>query len=552
MTDSIRLEIFKHLFASVAEEMGVALGRTAYSPNIKERLDFSCAVFLGDGRLLAQAAHIPVHLGAMPASVHAAIEQCAPFAPGDVVILNDPYLGGTHLPDITLVSPVFIGGPKSADIHQPPSPHLPLAHWPDFFVASRAHHADIGGMSPGSMPLSTEIFQEGFILPPIKIVEAGRRNEAVWRVILRNVRTPAEREGDLAAQLAAHAIGQRRLEEIVARYGLAEANDYAGALIAYTERMTRAVLASIPPGRYTFTDYLDDDGHTPDIPLHVTLTLNDPRTQSSNAPMLTADFTGTAPAVAGNLNAVRAIVESAVGYVIRCLAETDLPMNAGAFTPLNVILAEDSVLNARPPHAVAAGNVETSQRIVDAVLGALALALPGVMPAASQGTMNNLTFGGRHPQTGQPFAYYETIGGGAGAGPLETEDGPTRAASGIHVHMSNTRNTPIEALEYALPLRVERYSLRRGSGGAGRQRGGDGVRRDLRFLTPVTVTVLSERRRRAPWGRQGGEAGALGQNILIKDNAEEMLPGKFTRRLAAGEVLSLQTPGGGGWGKPLP
>lgn len=529
MTDSIRLEIFKHLFASVADEMGVTLGRTAYSPNIKERLDFSCAVFLGDGRLLAQAAHIPVHLGAMPASVRAAIEQCAPFSPGDVVILNDPYLGGTHLPDITLVSPVFVTGDESQ------RPTL------SFFVASRAHHADIGGMSPGSMPLSTEIYQEGIILPPIKIIEAGQRNEAVWRVILRNVRTPEERQGDLAAQLAAHTIGARRLEEIVTRYGLAEVNEYANALITYTERLTRAVIASIPPGRYTFTDYLDDDGYITDIPIRVTITIH-PITHSSNHPPLTADFTGTAPAVSGNLNAVRAIVESAVGYVIRCLAESDLPMNAGAFAPLNVIIPDDCLLNAQAPHAVAAGNVETSQRVVDAVFGALALALPEVIPAASQGTMNNLTFGGRPPDANRPFAYYETIGGGAGAGPTGA------GASGVHVHMSNTRNTPIEALEYALPIRVERYTLRRNSGGAGQHRGGDGVRRDIRFLMPVTVTVLSERRRRAPWGLQGGEAGTPGKNLLISENKDETLPGKFTRRLEAGEMLSLQTPGGGGWG----
>ncbi len=536
MPDPIRLEIFKHLFASVAEEMGVTLGRTAYSPNIKERLDFSCAVFLGDGRLLAQAAHIPVHLGAMPASVRAAIEQCAPFAPGDVVILNDPYLGGTHLPDITLVSPVFIATLRPESLH-PQSLNYPS---PNFFVASRAHHADIGGMSPGSMPLSTEIYQEGIILPPIKLVDAGKRNEAVWRVILRNVRTPEEREGDLAAQLAAHTVGARRLEEIVAHYGLAEVNEYADALIAYTERMTRAVSASIPPGQYAFTDYLDDDGHSAGLPITVTLTVA--------GDSLIADFTGTTPAVTGNLNAVRAIVVSAVGYVIRCLSKSDLPMNAGAFAPLTVIIPDGSLLNAQSPHAVAAGNVETSQRVVDAVLGALALALPEVIPAASQGTMNNLTFGGRQPQSGQPFAYYETMGGGAGAGP----DGA--GASGVHVHMSNTRNTPIEALEYALPVRVECYTLRRGSGGAGLNRGGDGVRRDIRFLTPVTVTVLSERRRRAPWGLRGGEAGARGRNVLIKEREAERekereeLPGKFTRRLEAGDVLSIQTPGGGGWG----
>src|SRR5579859_211855 len=543
MSDPIRLEIFKHLFASVAEEMGLTLQRTAYSPNIKERLDHSCALFTGDGRLLAQAAHIPVHLGAMPASVRAALERCAPFAPGDLVILNDPYLGGTHLPDVTLVSPVFL-----------PASRSPGA--PQFFVASRAHHADIGGMSPGSMPLSTEIYQEGLIIPPLKLVEAGRRNAAVWELILANVRTPAERQGDLAAQMAAHAIGARRAGEIVARYGLAEIEQYAEALIAYTERVMRALIAAIPPGRYAFTDFVEGaDGA--DLPISVTMTVS--------GDSLAADFSGTAPAVTGNLNAVPAIVESAAAYVLRCLAgsagagpvgtgsvgagdsgsagATDVPMNAGAFAPLRVRVPAGSLLDARRPHAVAAGNVETSQRIVDTLFGALAQAMPGAVPAASQGTMNNLTFGGRQPGCGQPFAYYETMGGGAGAGPQDLAP-----ASGVHVHMTNTRNTPIEALEHALPVRVECYTLRPGSGGCGRHTGGDGLRRDLRFLVPVTATVLSERRRRAPWGLAGGRPGARGRNRLIRAGLEQDLPGKFTLELQAGDVLSIETPGGGGWG----
>ena len=527
--DAIRLEIFKHLFASVAEEMGVTLGRTAYSPNIKERLDYSCALFTADGRLLAQAAHIPVHLGAMPASVRAALERCAPFAAGDLVILNDPYLGGTHLPDITLVSPVFAEGAGVA---------------PLFFVASRAHHADVGGMSPGSMPLSTEIYQEGLIIPPIKLIAGGTRNEAVWDLILRNVRTPAERQGDLAAQVAAHAIGARRALEIVRRYGLDETLAYAEALIAYTERLSRALIAAIPPGCYEFTDYLEGapTAASPagdDLPIRVAVIVS--------GDTLEADFSGTAWAVEGNLNAVRAIVESALAYVVRCLmpviSEAEAPMNAGAFAPLSVRLPAGSLLDAPPPHAVAAGNVETSQRIVDVLFGALAQALPQAVPAASQGSMNNLTFGGRQPGTGQPFAYYETMGGGAGAGPQAVT-----AASGVHVHMSNTRNTPIEALEHALPVRVERYCLRHGSGGAGVHTGGDGLRRDLRFLAPVTATVLSERRRHSPWGLAGGQPGAVGRNCLVRDGQETPLPAKFTLALQAGDVLSIQTPGGGGWG----
>ena len=523
---SATLSIFRHLFASVAEEMGVTLERAAYSPNIKERLDFSCALFLGDGRLLAQAAHIPVHLGAMPASVQAAIQHCAPFQPGDVVIVNDPYQGGNHLPDITLVSPVFIAE----------------EHSPAFFVASRAHHADVGGMSPGSMPLSTEIYQEGIIIPPIKLVEGGQRNTAVWQLILRNVRTPTERDGDLAAQLAAHATGEKRLAEIVARYGLDDAQAHAAALIEYAEKLTRAAIEQMPNGRYTFTDYLDNDGQSPDpLPITVTLTI-------AGANMV-VDFAGTAPAVRGNLNAVPAITESAVAYCVRCAAmallQSDLPMNRGAFAPVSVRIPPGSLLDPHPPHAVAAGNVETSQRIVDAVFGALAQALPDLIPAASQGTMNNLTFGGTDLRDGQPhaFAYYETIGGGAGAGPTGS------AASGVHVHMSNTLNTPVEALEYSFPLRVMAYNLRHGSGGDGLHRGGDGLVRSIQFLAPVNATITSDRRERKPYGLQGGEPGQTGRNSLIHNGEEQTLPGKVTVNLDENDILSIETPGGGGWGK---
>lgn len=533
------LSIFRYLFASVAEEMGVTLGRAAYSPNIKERLDFSCALFLGDGRMLAQAAHIPVHLGAMPASVQAAIDQCAPFAPGDVVIVNDPYQGGNHLPDITLVSPVFFGK-RSDDLVALSPPHLVT---PSFFVASRAHHADVGGMSPGSMPLSTEIYQEGIIIPPIKLVAAGERNEAVWQLILRNVRTPDERNGDLAAQLAAHAIGQKRLVEIVERYSLAEALNHAEALIDYAKTLTETAVSQIPDGRYTFTDFLDDDGQldSPAIPIKVTVTVA--------GSQMHVDFSGTADAVRGNLNAVPAIAKSAVAYCLRCaalaLVQTDLPMNDGAFAPITLTIPPGSLLDPPQPHAVAAGNVETSQRITDAVFGALAQALPQLIPAASQGTMNNLTFGGKQPDSGRPFAYYETIGGGAGAGP--DADG----GSGMHVHMSNTLNTPVEALEYSFPLRVKQYSLRPNSGGAGQQHGGDGLIRTIRFLTPVTVTVTSERRKRGAYGLQGGKDGRPGHNSLIQEETTTELPGKFTRQLEANDILQIETPGGGGWGKPL-
>ncbi len=533
--DSATLTIFNHLFASVAEEMGVTLGRTAYSPNIKERLDYSCAVFLAGEQpeMLAQAAHIPVHLGAMPASVRAAVARCAPFRPGDIVILNDPYLGGNHLPDITLVSPVFIGDdrPTATDHH--------------FLVASRAHHADVGGMSPGSMPLSTELYQEGIIIPPIKLVDGGVRNEAVWQLILRNVRTPWEREGDLAAQLAAHTAGANRLAEIANRYGLTETLAQARGLLAYAESLTRAAIRLIPDGRYTFTDYLDDDGQS-DAPIPICATL----TVEGDA--LTANFAGTAEAVEGNLNAVPAIVDSAVIYCLRCVAlallETDLPMNQGVFSPVTVRIPAGSLLDPRPPHAVAAGNVETSQRIVDVVFGALAQALPGIIPAAGQGTMNNLTFGGVYPDgwaaPSSHFAYYETIGGGAGAGP--EGDG----ASGVHVHMSNTRNTPVEALEYGFPIRIEEYSLREGSGGRGQHAGGEGLVRSIRFLAPATVTITSDRRRRGPYGLAGGGDGVPGRNTLITGNESVSLPGKATLAVRPGDIVRLETPGGGGWDKP--
>ena len=527
MTDSttaVTLSIFRHLFDSVAEEMGVTLGRAAYSPNIKERLDFSCAIFLGDGRMLAQAAHIPVHLGAMPASVHAAIQNCAPFQPGDVVIVNDPYQGGNHLPDITLVSPIFIDQSYIPD--------------PDFFVASRAHHADVGGMSPGSMPLSTELFQEGIIIPPIKLVEAGKRNKAVWQLILRNVRTPQEREGDLAAQLAAHVVGEKRLHEISTRYGLDDVCHHAHALIDYANKMTRAAVQMIPNGRYTFTDILDNDEIEP-IPIQAAITIDEDE--------MVVNFTGTGTAVAGNLNAVPAIVHSAVAYCLRCVAlvllKTDLPMNEGAFAPITTHIPPGSLLDPHPPHAVAAGNVETSQRIVDVVFGALAQALPNLIPAAGQGTMNNLTFGGTYPNSNRQFAYYETIGGGTGAGP--NADG----ASGIHVHMSNTLNTPIEALEHNYPLRLEEYSLRQNSGGKGQHYGGNGLVRTIHFLNPVTVTVTSERRQSHPYGLQGGQPGRPGKNILIQNGEEREIPGKITLNLKAGDILRLETPGGGGWGQ---
>jgi N-methylhydantoinase B len=513
--DAISLEVFKNLFVSVAEEMGVTLQRASFSPNIRERLDFSCAVFDALGRMVAQAAHIPVHLGSMPASVAHALQRFETFRPGDVIILNDPYQGGTHLPDITMVSPVF-----AEDAVR-------------FFVASRAHHADIGGMTPGSLPLSTELYQEGIIIPPLKLVEAGRQNEGVLALITANSRTPQERLGDLEAQLAAHRIGAKRLRFLIDEHGPDRLLEHVDALLAYSQRMTEAIINDIPDGVYTFEDALEGDGQREQpIPIRVTITVADSH--------MTVDFTGSAPQVAGNLNAVEAVVRSATWYCVQLLAAEELPVNHGSFVPVEVIIPPDSVLSPQFPAAVAAGNVETSQRIVDVILGALASALPSRIPAASQGTMNNFTFGGI--VDGQPFVFYETIGGGHGAAP--TGDG----IGGRHSHMTNTRNTPVEAFEYAYPVRILAYGLRDASGGTGKQRGGDGVRRVYEFLSPATVSFLCERRIIAPYGLHGGSPGQVGINRLVRAGVEEVLGGKHTRQVEPGDQIIIETPGGGGWG----
>ncbi len=521
--DPIALQLYRHRFAGISEEMGVTLRRTGYSPNIKERLDFSCAVFDGVGNMIAQAAHIPAHLGAMPASVLTILDRFTLWEPGDVVIVNDPFEGGNHLPDITMISPVFIRS---------------YVDKPGFFVASRAHHADVGGMTPGSLPLSTEIYQEGIIIPPVKLYKRGRLDEDVQRIILRNVRTPDERRGDIAAQRAAAAIGDRRLQEMVNSFGFDEVMEYAHHLQEYSKRLTQAAIREWPNGVYSFEDVLElvENEQVSFVPIHVKTTIADDE--------ITFDFSDSAPVMNGSLNAVIAIAQAACYYVVRCLIGTDVPMNGGCFASVHVIAPAGTVVNATPPAAVAGGNVETSQRITDVVLGALAQALPDRIPAASQGTMNNITIGGLR-EDGQPYAYYETIAGGMGA----SHDGD--GLDGAQVHMTNTLNTPIEALELAYPIRLERYEIRRGSGGAGLQRGGDGIIREYVMRMPATVTMLSERRSVAPWGLAGGSSGALGRNVLIRANGEiEELHSKFSRRLFPGDRLRIETPGGGGYGIP--
>lgn len=513
----ITLEVFKNKFATVAEEMGMALGRTAYSPNIKERRDYSCAVFDAAGDLVAQAAHIPVHLGSMALSVKAAMAEAA-LTPGDMVVVNDPFRGGTHLPDITLVAPVFAG---EGD--------------PIFYVANRAHHADIGGMAPGSMPLSTSIFQEGLIIPPVKLVAGGALVPDILRLLLANVRTPAEREGDLTAQIMANFLGITRLGELIDAHGAQTASRFAAALQDYAERLVTRVVEQMPDGAFTAEDLLDDDGvGENDLAVRLTLTVAGGRA--------TVDFSATDDQTAGCVNAVRAIAVSAVLYVLRCLAGGETPTNAGCLRPIEIVTRPGSLVDARFPAAVAGGNVETSQRIVDVLLLALAQALPERVPAASQGTMNNIALGGVDPRSGAPFTYYETLAGGAGA------DAAGPGQSAVHSHMTNTRNTPVEALEYAYPLRVGRYALRHGSGGRGRHAGGDGLVREIEMLAPAEATIVSERRMRGPWGRQGGGSGASGVNRVVRQGLAERLPGKVHLFLKAGDRLVLETPGGGGFG----
>jgi len=493
--DPISLQVFKNMFESVAEEMGVALQRTAYSPNIKERRDFSCAVFDRQGNMVAQAADIPVHLGAMPASVEAALHVFpGSLNPGDIVILNDPYLGGSHLPDITMVAPVYaeLNGKKE------------LAG----FVANRGHHADVGGMTPGSLPLSTELYQEGLIIPPMKLARRGRLNQEIIQLICRNSRTPDERKGDLAAQTAAIRVGEQRMREATQRYGLADTLEHMAALLDYSERVTRRAISKIPDGRYEQLDYMDDDGLSQElVPIAVAITVSGDEME--------IDFTGTSPQRPGCINAPVAVTVSACLYVVRCLLDEQAP------------------------------NVETSQRITDVLFGALAQALPEVIPAASQGTMNNMIIGGHDPVRDKPFVYYETIAGGMGARP--DKDG----ISAIHTHMTNTMNTPVEALEFAFPLRIRRYAVRRGSGGDGRFKGGDGIIREVEFLGPARVTLMSERRKLPPPGYHGGHHGEKGENYLLKGGYEQItLAGKELVDVEAGDVIVVRTPGAGGWGAP--
>jgi N-methylhydantoinase B len=522
-SDPVELAVFQSAMHSIAEEMGAALRRTALSPNIKERRDYSCATFDGQGSVIAMGDHMPVHLGSMPMSVQAAVAAIA-FAPGDIAILNDPYAGGTHLPDITMVLPVFPPG------HDEPA----------FYVSNRAHHADVGGAFAGSMGPASEIFQEGIRIPPVRIVRAGKVDREMLDLILLNVRTPQEREGDLESQIGACRVGEQCVLQLVEKYGMKRLQALTQELLDYSERLVRAELRKMPAGDFSAEDWLDDDGMT-DVPRRISVRLRfDPDTASIHV-----DFSGSSPQVAGSVNAVRAITLSTCFYMLRCLLSDDAPATAGILRPLTIETLKGSIVDALPPAPVAGGNVETSQRIVDVLLRALSKAVPARVPAASAGTMSNLTIGGVDPRTGEPFTYYETAAGGMGARP--GLDG----ISGVQTHMTNSLNTPIEALEYAYPFRVRRYAYREGSGGAGQFRGGDGLIREVEMLADAQVTLLAERRKFRPYGLQGGEEGASGHAWITKNDGagETELPGKCSQHFSKGDILRIETPGGGGWGK---
>ena len=505
--DPVTLSVLASALSGVAEEMGAVLIRGAYSSNIKERRDCSAGLFDERGKMVAQAEHIPVHLGAMPEAVKAVMDKNP--EPDDIFAINDPYSGGTHLPDITLVSP--------------------LAHEGEIigYAVTRAHHSDVGGMSPGSMPSdSHEIYQEGIIIPPIRLVRGGEYVQDVLDLLLANVRTPDLRRGDLRAQIAANNIAEERIEELMERRGKDVVLTAFEEVISYAEKRACEAIRDLPDGEYTAEDYMEGDGVIDeDIPIKATVAIKDDS--------MTIDFAGTADAVEGNVNCPLPVTRSSCYFALRVLLPGDIPANAGTYAPLEIKAPEGSLLNATYPSAVVAGNVETSNRIADTVLAAFSNFAPEKLPAQGQGTMNNTIIGGGG------WTYYETIGGGQGAS--EKGSGP----SGVHTSMTNTMNTPIEAFEMEYPMRVERYELLYDSGGSGKHRGGDGIVRSVRVLEPASLSLLTDRRRHPPQGAQGGEPGAVGENLL---NDEE-LPAKVGRRLEEEDVVTVKTPGGGGYGQ---
>lgn len=493
--------------------MGAVLQRSAFSPNIRDRLDFSCAVFDAEGALCAQAAHIPVHLGSMAYAMQDIVSKLD-WHDGDMVIVNDPFLGGTHLPDITLIAPVFFGETLLA------------------FIANRAHHADIGADSPGSMPLSKNLYEEGLIIPPTHLIEQGRLNEQFMSDILNSIRSGSAAKGDFSAQISANNAGVERLRSLIQPLGASLFLTALSELNEYGERLARSVINDIPNGEYTFSDVMDDDG-LGHFDLNITASINIVDHQ------VHVDFTGTADQTEGNINCPLSVAAAAVYYVFRCLMPKQTPACAGSFRPITLTAPEGCLLNAKRPAAVAAGNVETSTRIVDVVMGALAQALPDKIPAASHGSMNNLAMGYSSDCIKDNWDYYETMGGGMGA------SSKGNGLDAIQTHMTNTRNTPIEVMESSYPVRIKQYAIRKDSGGVGLHKGGDGLVREFEFLKPANVTLLTERRLTTPWGLNGGLDGGCGQNLL---NGKALTP-KICFDVDKGDCLTIKTPGGGGWGK---
>jgi N-methylhydantoinase B len=522
--DPIALEVLRNALEATAQEMGAVLKLTSFSPNIKERMDASCAIFDAQGLLVAQAEHVPIHLGSMLKAVAPTIAAVGALQAGDVVIVNDPFVGGAHLPDITLIAAV---------------------HWREQligYVATRAHHSDVGGMEPGSMPgRSTEIYQEGIVIPPIRLYVRGQLQTDVLRLIVANVRTATERRGDLNAQLAAIRIGERRLGELAQRYGVRGLAEGFEAILDYAERRMRNRIAELPRGSYCAQDRLDDDGSS-DEPVLVNLRVE----VMPNKLML--DFAGSSPQRRGNINAVAPMTHSAVFFAVKILTDATIPANAGILRPVEIRIPKGSFLDAQPPAAVCAGNTETAQRVSDTVLRAFAQFAPERVPAASQGTMNLIGIGGIDPRNGRPYTYIETIAGGQGGRPKG--DG----MDGVQCNMTNTMNTPVEALEISYPLRVVRYEIRAGSGGKGRHRGGHGVVRALTVLDhEARVSLQSDRRRFAPYGLRGGADGMPGRNwVCDRHGNRRQLPGKVSLTLGPGETIGVETPGGGGWGREVP
>jgi len=510
---AIELEIFNNLFSAIADEMGIVLRRSAFSPNIRERCDFSCAIFDEKGELVAQASHIPVHLGAMPETMKS-ILPLFEWKPGDVIITNDPFCGGTHLPDITLIKPIFFKNDLA------------------FFLIVRAHHADVGGKYAGSMAVATHIEEEGILIRPTYLIKEGKIQKDFIENLLVKLRNPQEREGDFNAQIASLLRGEVRLNEMYKKYGLPKLKEIIDELKNYSQRAMEKILEKVPPGNYSFIDYLDDDGlEEENIPIEVEIRFKEKKA--------IVDFSKSASQVKGCVNAPKAVTYSAVYYVFLSLLNTlgEYPINQGCFRPIEIITKPGTIVSATYPSAVAAGNVETSQRIVDTLLGALSQAFPDLIPSASCGTMNNIAIGN------EKFAYYETIGGGMGGRPGK------EGLSGVHTHMTNTLNTPVEALEHDYPIRIERYAIRENSGGKGKYRGGNGLIREYTFLEACTVTILSERRKTSPYGLFGGEPGKKGENLLIRGENKIFLPGKINLQVKKGDRIIIMTPGGGGWGK---